>query len=172
MKSARFKFGCLLGRVDIKKWGKLGTDFVEKEDIFGTKEDGFGLEEKPHVTLLFGFHDDEPGIAQRLEEELPTKGPIKAKITGISFFETPDYDVIKFDVESPMLIKLNAWCKDNFQYTDAHKVYHAHATIAYVKKGMGKKYKRDMSRSFDFEITELIYSHPDKNKKKETWSIA
>lgn len=171
MKSARFTFGCLMGKVDIKNWGKLGANFIEKEDVYGTQEDGFGLEDKPHVTLLFGFHDDEPDIAERLEKELPTKGPIKAKIVGISFFETPDYDVVKFDVESPALAKLNTWCKDNFDYTSAHKVYHPHATIAYVKKGMGKKYKRDMSKSFEFEITELIYSHPDKKKKKETWSI-
>jgi 2'-5' RNA ligase len=172
MKSARFTFGCLMGTVDVKNWTKLGTDFIEEKDVYGTQESGFGLEDKPHVTLLFGFHDDEPDIAERLENSLPIKGSIKGKIVGISIFETPDYDVVKFDVESPALFKLNKWCKDNFEYTSAHKDYHPHVTIAYVKKGMGKKYKRTMSKSFEFDITELVYSHPDKEQKKEKWSIA
>lgn len=172
MKSARFTFGCLMGNVVVKNWEKLATDFIDEKDVYGTLENGFGVEDTPHVTLLFGFHDDKSDIAERLEKKLPTKGAIKLNVVSVSFFETPAYDVVKFDVESSSLNKLHEWCKENFDYTSAHKEYHPHITIAYVKKGMGQKYKREMSKAFEFEISDLIYSHPDKDKKKETWSIA
>lgn len=161
-----------MGNVAVKNWEKLATNFIKEEDVYGTLEDGFGVEDNPHVTLLFGFHDDKPDIAERLEKKLPTNGAIKLNVVGVSFFETPEYDVVKFDVESSGLNQLHEWCKDNFDYTSAHKVYHPHITIAYVKKGTGQNYKRKMSKPFEFEINDLIYSHPDKNKKKETWSIA
>lgn len=172
MKSARFSYGCLMGTVSVKNWVKLFADFIEAEDVYGTEKDGFGVEKTPHVTILFGFHDDEPGIVDKIKTELPCGKSIKAKLIGVSFFETPEYDVVKFDVESDELKSLNKWCKKEFKFTNEFKTYHAHATIAYVKKGTGKKYKREISKEFPFEITELVYSHPDKNKKKEIWEIS
>lgn len=172
MKSARFIYGCLMGSIVVKNWDKLFSDFIKPEDVYGTEKDGFGIEANPHVTILFGFHDDDPNITKKLKADLPSSKGIKGKLVGISCFETPDYDVVKFDIESNALLKLNKWCKKEFDYTNEHKVYHAHATIAYVKKGTGKSYKRKMEKSFDFKVVELIYSHPNKNTKREIWKIA
>lgn len=172
MKSKRFDFGCLMGNVQIKNWDKLFEKFIEPGDVYGTQEEGFGVEKKPHVTLMFGFHDDIPGIVNRLKKELPCGGAIKIKLKAIGFFETPDYDVVKFDVESPELTKLNKWCRSEFEHTDSYKDYYPHATIAYVKKGKGKEYKRKLNKQCEVEITELIYSHPGKSLKTEHWSIA
>jgi 2'-5' RNA ligase len=171
-KSKRFQFGCLMGKLSIKNWHKLFVDFIEEDDVYGTKDSGFGMEDNPHVTILFGFHDEDKTIVANLKKNLPIHEPINCTLDKVSIFETEDYDVVKFDVLSDELAALNSWCKDNFDYSNDYPTYHAHATIAYVKKGTGKKYKRNLSKNIVFAINELIYSHPgNSDNKREAWKI-
>ncbi len=91
---------------------------------------------------------------------------INITVKNITHFETPDYDVVKFDVESEQMSKLNKLMTDNFDYTNDYPDYHPHMTVAYVKKGMGKKYDKKQ-KSIKMHGNKIIYSPAGSDKKKK-----
>lgn len=100
-----------------------------------------GREDKPHVTVKFGLHTDDVADVRRV---LAGEGPITVTLGKTSLFpakEGADYDVVKVDVDSPDLHRLNAKIAKALEHTDTHPTYKPHATIAYVKAGLGKKYE-------------------------------
>jgi 2'-5' RNA ligase len=166
VESKRRLYGCLMAALTIKGWSKLHA-LIDPEDIYGTKEEGFGKETNPHVTVLFGFHDS-PDVAEKLQALLPTTGPIEVPLVRLSHFETPNYDVVKFEVVSEDLKRLNKWCAEHFPYTSEY-AYNPHVTLCYVKKGTGKKYDREMREPATCLTDKLVYSRPDRTKTK--WTI-
>lgn len=167
----RYRLGCLMATLDIKNWKKLHS-MIAPEDIYKTREEGFGKETEPHVTILFGFEPEEH-VLEKIKSELPIHGPISIPLTKLSFFENAEFDVLKFDVDPKELVKLNEWCRKNFKYKNDHPEYHPHVTLCYLNKGMGEKYARDMSDPVITVATELVYSEPlaDGKKKRSTWDI-
>jgi 2'-5' RNA ligase len=146
--------------------GKLAKKFKD----FGAKipdseltEDG--REDQPHITVKFGLHDDVPDAVREL---LAGEKPITAKLGKISIFpakEGSDFDVVKVDVESPDLHRLNQKIADARPVTDTHPEYKPHVTIAYVKPGEGKKYVGDTA----FEGQEISFdsvTFSGKNREK------
>lgn len=108
-------------------------------DTFGGN--GYGRETEPHVTALYGItHNDVKAITERVKGH----GPVALTLGKISKFSSPDkpYDVLKVDVHSPDLHKLNATLKKEPFESDFPK-YQPHLTLAYVKKGAADKYIGD-----------------------------
>ena len=99
-----------------------------------------GREDEPHITLKYGLHGWDPKFAQ---EALAGEGPIKVKFGKVSLFENPDFDVVKVDVDSPDLHRLNEKISESQPNTETFREYKPHATIAYVRKGRGAKYVGD-----------------------------
>ncbi len=167
-KDHKYEYGCLMLGVNIPNWKKI-TDQIKPEDLYN--EPGFGIEDDPHVTALFGFHDNEVSLddIKKFTKKIVNR-PLPIKLTGISLFETKDkpYDVIKFDVKSNELTRLNKWLR-RLPHTSAFKEYHPHMTIAYVKKGLGQKYISQFAEPLNVIGDKLIYSHPDKTK--DVWSV-
>ena len=65
--------------------------------------------------------------------------PVKFKLGRISAFDNnEEYDVIKVEVISPDLHRLHKSLKA-LPHHDKHPRYQPHVTIAYVKKGKGKR---------------------------------
>jgi 2'-5' RNA ligase len=95
---------------------------------------------------------------------------IKITTKNITHFETPDYDVVKFDVKSKDLVKLNKLLTDSFEFTTDYPDYHPHMTIAYVKKGTGKKYNTNQ-KEIDMSGKELIYSPSSKGESKKVFTL-
>lgn len=96
-----------------------------------------GREDKPHITLKYGLHADEPSALKKL---LRDEGPIKATVGKVSLFKGQDADVVKLDVDSPDLHRLNEKVAGGMEHTDTHPDYTPHMTLAYVKPGEGDKY--------------------------------
>lgn len=107
---------------EIQAWAK---ENIPPEDL--TDE---GFEDETHVTVLYGLSTDSPDDVRGVLDT-----PIEATLKGVSYFECPDYDVVKVDVESPDLIIANARLRSLLSHTMTHAVYSPHVTIAYVKKG-------------------------------------
>jgi len=166
-----YDYGCLMLYFNIKNWDDV-TNLIDEKDLY-TEEEGYGLEDEPHVTILYGFHDDEVKLNDIKEaiDKVITK-PVEIKLTNISCFENDKYDVVKFDVESPVLHKANEVAKE-FPHTSDYPDYKPHVTIAYVKSGTGKKYSQKLKNPIILTGNKLVYSHPgeDGEKTKDSWKI-
>lgn len=161
------KYGCVMVYFDYDKsdW-KTFQDLIDKDDLYDPKDDkGFGKEKDPHVTILYGLHDTIPD--KDIVEKIKDITKPKLKMGKVSSFETnPDYDVLKFDVTSEDLHKLNKKFA-KFPHTNNFPDYHPHCTIAYVKHGKAKKYieKLNKAADMDFESIKIVYSKANGEKK-------
>ena len=98
-------------------------------------EDGQELE--PHVTVKYGLFTND---AEDVRKIVQGNEPIAIQFGKASFFECAKYDVVKVEVESEGLRELNKLISDALPHHDTHPSYIPHATIAYVKSGLGAKY--------------------------------
>ncbi len=130
------EYGCLMADFNQVGWKDFIENLIDDKDIY--KEEGYGLETDPHITILYGLHDDEFKLDE-LKKILPPIEKVFAFKKNISIFENENFDVLKFDIESSILHELNSAICEKFPYTSTFD-YHPHMTIAYVKKGTGKKY--------------------------------
>ncbi len=153
------KYGCVMVFFDYDKseWKAL-QDIIEKEDLYDPEDEiGFGKEKDPHVSILYGLHASIPD--EDIEEEIKKIKEPKLKMGKVSFFENAKFDVLKFDVESEDLHKLNKKFS-KFPYTSDYPDYHPHCTIAYVNKGTAEKYVKKLNDADEvkFESIKIVYS--------------
>lgn len=102
-----------------------------------------GLEEEPHVTVKFGLHFQTPSV--KLRQALKTFGPVTVTLGKTSLFRNDDADVLKVDVDSPDLHRLNKLISRLVPTFDTHPKYIPHLTIGYLRPGRGTKYAGDKS---------------------------
>lgn len=142
----QYEFGCLMLDFEFPDWTSLLAK-IDKEDLYKPDEGRYGIEDKPHITVLYGFHDEvvSKTITDKLGELLFM--PINITIDGIDIFENQDYDVVKLNVESEELRHLNKLCSE-LPHTTDYPDYKPHMTLAYVQKGLGSKYKENLKLSF------------------------
>jgi 2'-5' RNA ligase len=164
--TSKYNFGCVMMYLHFPKLKQI-QDIIEPEEVYTEEGDKtYGLEDEPHVTLLYGLHEDvtinqvKEVIGQfDLEEK-----PFFIKLHNVSCFNTPKYDVLKFDAEGDILHKLNEGLKA-LPFTNEFPDYHPHLTIGYLKQGAGKTYVQGF-KSLKFEALpiSIIYSQPDGTK--------
>ena len=135
----------------------MELDSIEEKVLKGLKKFKYGVE----VDFLSEELDmDEEEVKKVLEGQ---KGG-EAELSNIGIFENDDYDVVKVDIKSPDLHRLNKQLSDNLENTDEHPVYHPHLTIAYVKSGEGKKYKGSNKLSGKkFSFNKVVFEDSDDN---------
>jgi 2'-5' RNA ligase len=105
---------------------------IDPEDLH---EEGFGP--PPHVTILYGLHDDERDSVMEILEQAE---PPEVTVDRIDLFESDDYDVVIFACESAGLQKLHDELSQ-LPNDNTHPEYRPHMTIAYVLPGKGDKYR-------------------------------
>jgi hypothetical protein len=164
-----YDYGCVMLYFKVPTL-KEYTSKIEDSDVYD--EEGFGIETKSHVTLLYGLHDEEIKDDDVFDLVMKEHYPDLILISP-SLFENPEYDVLKFDVKYPedvksdkVLHKVNKKLMDTFPYTTNFPKYHPHCTIAYLKKGKGKEYVKMFK---DAEIVvhpnKIVYSKSDGSKE-------
>ena len=153
-------YGCLMLQLNIPKWETILSK-IDDEDLYTEENDSsYGKEHEPHVTVLYGFTENTD--VDKIEKILQTlKKPVEVTFTKIDLFENDQFDVVKFNVESKMLNKLHDYFKSNFENEDKYPTYQPHATIAYVKKGMGKKYVKRLKEPVT--LTSDIFKYSKQN---------
>ena len=144
-----YDYNCLMANFQLPWWEHLITNFIEPNDIYWGKTDDFGLETNPHVTVLYGFHEN-TAIAKVKAFCYPLNN-IKVHLKNVSIFnvknDNEEYAVVKFDCESPTLMNLNNVMTENFEYTSEF-TYHPHITIGYVKPKCANKYIRTLTEEY------------------------
>jgi len=135
---------------------------LDQKDLYG-EADTYGYELFPHCTIFFGWVEDENGwvIENKNKFTFPD-----LKITGVSLFENPWFDVLKYDVKSERLKEEHDLCKQRKNKTRFS--YDPHVTIAYLKKGEGKKYVDKLNFQGTFSILPSLLTYRYGNKDKQT----
>lgn len=154
----KYDYGCVMARID-ENAARVILDFNYKtiSDHMIYEEDGhdYGREVQPHITLKYGL--TEGYTEEQMKKLLQHVIPFDVKVTGMSVFENDKYDVIKFDVDGKELRALNelfSKLPNHDEYSD----YNPHLTLAYVHKGMGKKFIKKLSKTARIPVRMLEYS--------------
>ena len=149
--------------INDKDWKKV-QDLIDDEDVYD--EDGHGREDEPHITLLYGLHSDIPD--EQIEDAISKMSSPEVTLKKITTFDKSDkFEVVKFDVDGEDLYKMNEMLKE-FPHTSDFPIYSPHVTIAYVKKGEGKKYHKNLSDDDTIVISpnKVVYSKADGSMKE------
>ena len=120
--------------------------------------------DRPHVTLRYGLHDDDPTNAAEVIKQHGR--PVVYRTGKVSVFENPKADVLKIEINSPDMQELN----DKLlavKNTETHKGYTPHMTIAYLKPGLGKHYAAVLANALEgHEFTTNQVTFSDKQRRK------
>lgn len=165
----KFSYGCAMAYFDFPQMQELHSKIDEADVYFEEGDRSFGLETEPHTTLLYGLHSAEIPDSQVLEIcKSVNIGPLK--LSNVSMFDNPNYDVLKFDVENPNLHTINGELS-KLPHTTDFPDYHPHTTIGYLKKGTGQKYV-DALKGLSYEVmpSKIVYSKPSGEKIEESWN--
>ncbi len=138
-------------------------DQIKDSDLAGD-----GIEDEPHITLLYGLDKD-----IETEDVKDALSKIKfgdVKLKKVSMFENEKFDVVKFDVEGEGLQEAFR-SLSKLPNTNKYPDYKPHVTIAYVESGKGQKYV-DKFKDEKMEVKPMfaVYS-PGNDKDKVVISI-
>lgn len=163
--SSGYKFGCVMVEIPVSNWNEI-TQSISPEDVYEESGDNtHGIQQNPHVTILYGLH---PEVTDDMVKSVFDNftGDINIEVDGIDIFENEKYDVVKFNVKPDgALLELHNKLSE-FPNSNEFPDYKPHITIAYVKKGMGKKYVNPDYKYSVKNVTNIVYSKPDGIKTK------
>lgn len=168
-------YACLMLDFEMPKFIKELQKKIKDEDVFLIDDTSYGFEKDSHITILYGLENDV--TVSDLKKHLFPLKDYMAILTSITKFENEEYDVLKVDVKCPKAEESNKLIRDNFKTHNKFKDYHAHMTIAYLKKGKGDEYVKDMLDKIEtYTPTTFSYSwYEDDNdpdsKKKEFFKL-
>lgn len=153
-------FGCYMLRCFHKNWDRV-LSVIDEQDIYNNEQDEYGLEIEPHITCLYGLHDNVKDVhMQKINSALSTAF---YNLVGVSCFNQPNYDVLKYDIDSEHLMLLNKHLR-RLPHTLTFPDYHPHMTIVYLKPGTGKKYVKTFKNPIKTFSNVFMFSKPDGSK--------
>jgi len=163
-----YEYGCAMLEFSFPELSEVQS-VIDKRDVYTeTGDKTYGLEDKPHTTLLYGLHDDEITLDE-VEAIYDKYTFYTVKAHNPSLFQNEKYDVLKFEVEGDNLHEINSDFKE-YPFTSDYPDYNPHLTIGYIKAGRGQKYvdlinKRGMNEYW-LAPQYGVYSQPDGTRNK------
>lgn len=162
-RNRKHDYGCVMLYFKFPNMFKIHRQ-IDPNDLYEEDEDNsFGLEDEPHVTLLYGLHD---GVSTDDVVNILDKFSYgECQLHNPSLFQNDNYDVLKFDVRGNNLHETNKELIKHPHTTDFPE-YHPHMTMAYLKPGKGEKYAKMLRKYSPFTITptHAVYSKTDGTK--------
>lgn len=161
------KYGCLLL--------PLPTDLAKEitdwtlEHVADVHVGKGGRENRPHVTLKYGFTEADGDVTERLVVLLARCGPIPVRLIGVSLFPPGDDGaVLKVDVESPELHSLNAAVSAGFDCVDKFPDYRPHITLSYIDPEAAELYAEEVpsfvGRTVLLDVAEYVTAEGEVTK--------
>jgi 2'-5' RNA ligase/DNA polymerase III epsilon subunit-like protein len=151
-----YDYGCVMIDVPVQNWYEI-ISWIDSEDLYEVEGENYGVQERPHLTLLYGLHKEvTPDMVKSIFDNFD--GNIEVEVDGIDIFENEKFDVVKFNIKpTESLIELNSKLSE-LPNSNEYPDYKPHITIAYVKSGMGKKYVKPDYKYVVKNINEVTYS--------------
>jgi len=147
---------------------KYGQAELLDEQVYS--EEGFGREDKPHVTVLFGIDKNH---LEEVREAIEDYGPVTVTLGKISIFENDGYDVLKIDIGGEDIHNLNTYLKEKIPHLNTWPEYKPHATISYLNAGEGKTFVNDtFFEGMEVTFETLYYSEKGNDDNWEYVPIA
>lgn len=168
-KSHKHEYGCVMAFFKFPLMDKIHKKILDEDIYIDPDDDSYGLETEPHVTLLYGLHENVS--IDEVKEKLKDVKIGDCIAHTLSLFENKDYDVLKFEIRYPtkggaFLSKANNHLK-TLPFTSDYPDYHPHMTIGYLKPGKGKKYTEKFKElEYPISFEHLVYSMTDGKKIK------
>jgi 2'-5' RNA ligase len=138
-------------------------------DIFEPDDEEYGRvrPDEVHITCKYGIHTTNP---EELVELLANQEMVRLVLRGVTAFNNENHIVLKIDVESEDLTRLNALVSSRLKCTDTHPEYHPHITIAYLQRRDDdpeyyKKFFCDFFDGIEVWIDRLRLSTPAGNRQ-------
>ena len=157
--SSGYEYGCVMVEVPVSNWDEI-TSSIDPEDVYTGGDDTHGIQENPHVTILYGLHD---GVTEDQVKSVfeGFNDTINIEVNGVGIFENKDYDVVKFNVNPDGALQELHDKLSEFPNSNDFPDYKPHITIAYVKKGTGKKYVKPDYKYTVKNVDKITYSMAD-----------
>lgn len=167
--SSGYEYGCVMVEVPVKNWKEI-TSYIDPEDVYTGGDDTHSIQENPHLTLLYGLHKEVTTEMIKSVFDNFTDN-INIVVDGIDIFENEDYDVVKFNVKADGALQYLHDELSKFPNSNSFPDYKPHITIAYVKKGSGKKYIKPEYKYEVKNVDKITYSMPSGEKVKFNYKI-
>jgi 2'-5' RNA ligase len=154
--SSGYEYGCVMVEVPVSNWNEI-TSYINPEDVYTGGDDTHGIQENPHVTILYGLHKEvTPEMVKSVFRDFTEN--INIEVDGIDIFENKDYDVVKFNVKADGALQELHNRLSEFPNSNSFPDYKPHITIAYVNKGTGKKYIKPDYKYVVKNVVKITYS--------------
>lgn len=134
---------------------------IDDDDLY-KKEADSGRETEPHITIKYALLTD---LFKDIKDRLDGEKGGEFYLGKSTIFETDKYDVVKIDVESEDLKRLHDRLNE-LPHEDKYPDYHAHVTIAYLKKGRGKKYIGKFKIDKKIKFKEIFFGDRERKDHK------
>lgn len=110
-----------------------------------------------HVTLKYGLTTD---CVDDIQPVIKGWGPIKIKIGGLSSFPfNGEYEVLKADIISSDIKKLNKHVCSKLEHEDKFPKYIPHMTVCYMQRGCASRYlDLKLFRGIEIEFNQVTFS--------------
>lgn len=151
------QFSCLMAMISedqtdpLKKFQKT----IKEDHLHEEEGEEYGLQSDFHVTVLYGIHETSPKSTFDL---LQGESEFFVSLGDVTLFENENYDVLKIDVTSGELRRLNLEVRKSVEYTSKFNDYKPHITLAYLKKGKGSLYLSSIFRGTKMRVGEMVFS--------------
>jgi len=155
-------YGCIMLGLDVNM--EAVQSAIVEDDVYvdpdAESADYTGLITYPHVTLLYGILENTP--PEVVQKMLPDIRFSTVLLSPAILFEPDDYDVLVFEAHSPALEKAHKTLAEALPYYTSYTDYKPHCTVAYLKKGTGRKYVQMLEDvQLTAQPTEVRYSMLD-----------
>jgi len=143
--STSYDYGCVMVEVPVTNWNEI-ISVINKDDLYEVEGENYGIQDNPHLTLLYGLKSN---ITKEQVEQVLQKAidgdKIIIEIENIGLFENDNFDVVKFNIKKTEQLQKLFDSLSELPNENTFPDYNPHMTIAYVKKGLGKKYTKTYS---------------------------
>ncbi len=151
-----YKYGCVMIEVPVSNWDEI-TSWIDPNDIYDGGDSTHGIQKNPHVTILYGLHDDVTedmvkSVFEKFDED------IHIEVDGVGIFENKDFDVVKFNVNPDGALQHLFDELSKFPNSNEYPEYKPHITLCYIKKGLGNKYVKPDYKYTVNNVNKVCYS--------------